>query len=168
MSRWLPILTLLVLFGCFCSPVTYAEEKKPEPSEEAAKKVTAITLERSGGGEGPEDSLTLRSDKTALYVGKKNVERIGRYKGTISEHGFHDNFPLLAETYAALRGQPLSTGKPTGGRVTAVTIRIVWDGKMEEIVDHCPGLDRRLWALEMAARGVAADIVWTKDEPKKP
>jgi hypothetical protein len=168
MIRWLPLLTLLVLFGWFCPRVAHAEDKKPEPPQEAAKKVTEITLERSGAGGGREDTLTLRSDGKALYVGKKNVERIGRYQGTISEHGFQDNFPLLAETYAALRGQPLSTGKPTGGRVTAVTIRIVWDGKPEEIADFFPGLDRPLWSLEMATRGVAADIVWKKDEPEKP
>ena len=96
------------------------------------------------------------------------MERIGRYKGTIAEHGFHDNFPLLAEAYAALRAQPASTGKLTGCRVTPITIRVVWDGTKEEIRDHCPALDQRLWSLEMAARGIAADIKWKKDEPNKP
>jgi hypothetical protein len=168
MSRWLAILALLALFGWSCPRVAHADNKKPEPGEEAAKKVTEITLERSGGDKGPEDSLTLRSDGTALYVGKKNVGRIGRYKGTIPEHGFSDNFPLLAESYATLRGQPLSTGKPTGGRVNAITIRIVWEGKPEEIVDLCPGLDRQLWSLEMTSRGIAADIEWQRDEAKKP
>lgn len=167
MSR-LAILTLLALFGWFCSGVALGDEEKPESAQDIAKQVTEIRLERSGGQDGPEDILTLRRDGTALYVGKKNVERVGRYKGTISEHGFHDNFPLLAETYASLHGKPLSTGKPTGGRVTSVTIHIVWDGKRKEIVDLCPGMDRRLWLLEMAARGLAADIAWKKDEPKKP
>jgi hypothetical protein len=142
--------------------------KKAEAAQDAAKLVTEITLERRGGDKGPQDTLTLRKDGTALYVGTANVERIGRYKGTIAEHGFNDNFPLLAEAYAALRGQPASTGKPTGGRVTGVTIRVVWDGKQEEITDFCPGLDQRLWLFEMAARGIAADIKWQKDEAKKP
>jgi hypothetical protein len=161
MNRCFSILTMLSVFGWLC--LAQAEDKKPEPPPEAAKKVSEITLERSGAGEGPEDTLMLRSDGKAIYVGKKNVERIGRYKGTIAEHGFQDNFSLLAETYAELRGQPHSTGKPTGGRVTAVTIRVKWDGKPEEIADLCPGLDRQLWSLEMAARGIAADIVWKKD-----
>ena len=167
MCRSLPALTLMALCAYLWSAASNAQDKKPERPEEAAKKVTEVTLERSGEGGGPEDTLTLRSDGTALYEGKKNVERIGRYKGTIPEHGFRDNFTLLAESYAALRGQ-YSTGKPTGGRVTAITIRVVWDGKKEEIVDHCPGLDRQLWLLEMSARGLAADVVWKKDEPKKP
>ena len=167
MGRSLPILALLVLCGWLRPAASQAGDKKPEPTEEAAKKVTEITLERSGGDGGPEDALTLRSDGTALYVGKQNVERIGRYKGTIPEHGFGDNFPLLAQLYAEARGQPLSTGKPTGGRATTVTIRVMADGKPEEIVDHCPGMDRRLWSLEMAARGVAADVGWETDEPKR-
>src|ERR1700722_5462362 len=100
MNRLLPILSLLVLCGWFCPSMSIAEDKKSESFQEAAKKVKEITLERSGAGKGPENSLTLRSDGTAIYIGKKNVERIGRYKGSIPEHGFHDNFPLLAETYA--------------------------------------------------------------------
>jgi hypothetical protein len=168
MRRFLLALMLVAACGCLLPAVSQAEAKKGESPHEAAKKMTEITLERGGGDGGPEDSLTLRRDGTALYVGKANVERIGRYKGTITEHCFHDNFPLLAEAYAALRGQPVSTGKPTGGRVTPITIRVVWDGKKEEIRDHCPGLDQRLWSLEMAARGIAADIKWKKDEPKRP
>src|SRR5690242_11863534 len=135
MRGFLPILAPLALCGWLCVAPTYAGDNKSEPPREAAKKVSEITLERGGGDGGPEDKLTLRRDGTALYVGTANVERVGRYKGTVAEHGFHDNFPLLAEAYAALRGQPASTGKPTGGRVTPVTIRVVWDGKEEEITD---------------------------------
>jgi hypothetical protein len=125
MCRLLLALALVASCACLYPAASQAEDKKAEPPEEAVKKVTEITLERSGEGGGPEDALTLRSDGTALYVGKKNVERVGRYKGAIPEHGFRDNFTLLAEAYAALRGQAISTGKPTGGRVTAVTIRVV-------------------------------------------
>lgn len=168
MNRLCSIPAMLVLCGWFSLAEAQAEDKKTESPTESAKKLTEITLERSGDGDGPSDTLTLRSDGTALYVGKKNVERIGRFKGTISEHGFHDSFQLVAEQYAALRGQAISTGKPTGGRVTAVTIHLMWDGKKQEIVDLCPGLDRKLWSLEMAVRGVSADIMWKKDEAKAP
>ena len=160
-------LGLLVLTAWLSPAASWAQDGGTETPEEAAKRVTEITLVRSGGGGGPEDALTLKSDGTALYVGTKNVARVGRYRGSVPEHGFADNFPLLAQLYTDLRGRPHSTGKPTGGRVTAVTIRVVWDGKPEEIEDLCPGMDRRLWALEAAARGVAADIAWERDEPMK-
>src|SRR5690348_189021 len=109
MSHCLSMLTLLAVSGWLSPGVAHADDNKPELPRDQARKVTEIRLERSGGEEGPEDTLTLRSDGTALYVGKKNVERIGRYKGSISEHGFQNNFPLLAESYAALRGTSIST-----------------------------------------------------------
>jgi hypothetical protein len=168
MIRILPLLVSVMVCGWLVPTASRCEANKAESPPDAAKQVTEITLERGGGGKGPQDTLTLRKDGTAIYVGTANVGRIGRYKGTIAEHGFHDNFPLLAEAYAALRGQPASKGKPTGGRVTPVAIRVVWDGKREEITDLCPGMDKRLWSFEMAARGIAADIKWQKDEAKKP
>ena len=116
----------------------------------------------SGGKEGaPHDTLTLRSDGTAAYVGIKNVARIGTYQGKIPDWYFHDSFPQLAAMYAAIHETGVSTGKPTES-VTVVTLRVVVDGKKKEITDLCPGIDERLWALEMSARGVAADIAWEK------
>ena len=131
--------------------------------ETAAAKVTEITLTRSGDrkGTGPEDVLTLRSDGTALYIGKKDVERVGTFTGKIPNHGFTPSFPLLTQMYQGLRGQPLSTGKPSK-ELTAIVSTIIRDGKTEEINDLCPGLDRTLWAFEMAVRGVANDIRWKK------
>ena len=125
-------------------------------------KITEITLVRSGGKSGsPQDSLTLRSDGTAAYIGEKNVARIGQYQGKIPDWYFHDSFEVLAEMYAAIHGTGVSTGKPTES-VTVVKLRVVVDGKPKEITDLCPGIDERLWALEMSARGVAADIAWEK------
>jgi len=125
-------------------------------------RITEISLSRSGGKEGsPQDTLTLRSDGSAAYVGVKNVARIGEYQGKIPDWYFHDSFPSLADMYAAIPGIGVSTGKPTES-VTVVTLRVVVDGKPKEITDHCPGIDERLWALEMSARGVAADIAWEK------
>ena len=132
-----------------------AEEKSP-------LKITDISLTRSGGKVGsPQDTLTLRADGTAAYVGVKNVARLGEYQGKIPDWYFHDSFPTLADMYAAFHATGVSTGKPTES-VTVVTLRVVVDGKQKEITDHCPGIDERLWALEMSARGVAADIAWEK------
>jgi hypothetical protein len=132
-----------------------AEEKTP-------LKITEISLTRSGGKAGsPQDTLTLRSDGSAAYFGVKNVGRIGEYQGKIPDWYFHDSFPALADMYSAFHATGVSTGKPTES-VTVVTLRVVVDGKPKEITDHCPGIDERLWALEMSARGVAADIAWEK------
>jgi RNA polymerase sigma factor (sigma-70 family) len=137
--------------------VRKAEEKAPD------HKITEIRLERSEGKEsGPQDVLTLRADGTATYEGKKNVARLGLYKGNLVNNQFHESFPLLAKMYVALReGDGISTGKPTES-VTRVTITVVRNGKREVIDDRCPGLDERLWAFEMAVRGVGADVVWEK------
>ena len=65
--------------------------------------------------------------------------------------------------YEGLRGQPPSTGKPSE-ELTPIISTIVRDDKTEKINDLCPGLDRNLWAFEMAVRGVASDIPWKKVE----
>jgi hypothetical protein len=135
--------------------ISAAEDKSP-------LKITEISLTRSEGKAGsPQDTLTLRIDGTAAYIGVKNVPRIGEYHGKIPDWYFHDSFPALADMYAAIHGTGVSTGKPTAS-VTVVTLRVVVDGKQKEITDLCPGIDERLWALEMSARGVAADIAWEK------
>ena len=153
MSSMNYLLATVAIFTLGLSSV--AEDKPP-------LKITEISLTRSGGKTGsPQDTLTLRSDGTAAYVGVKYVPRIGEYQGKIPDWYFHDSFPALAEMYAAIHGTGVSTGKPTES-VTVVKLRVIVDGKPKEITDHCPGIDERLWALEMSARGVAADIAWEK------
>lgn len=152
---------LLSLLVCLCStaPCAFCGDQV------TATKITEITLSRSGNrdGTGFQDVLTLRSDGTANYAGAKNVERVGSYSGKIPLHGFAPSFPLLAQMYEGLRGQPPSTGKPSE-ELTAIISTITRDGKTEEINDLCPGLDRNLWAFEMAVRGVASDIQWKKGD----
>lgn len=132
-------------------------------------KITQITIERrpSAYPESPHDTVTLRSDGTASFVGMKNVDRIGRFSGTLPEHYFGPAFDNVAEIYMLFRGKGVSTGKPTSN-TTSMTIRVIVDGKEERIVDHCPGLDHHLFSLEMAVLGIAADIKWKKQEAEAP
>jgi len=133
-----------------------AEEKAAEIN------LTQISLARHGGkAGGPHDTLILRSDGTASYVGVKNVPNVGEYRGAVPDWYDTKSFPQLVEMYRSLMNAGLSTGKPTGP-VTAITLQVMVDGKTKEIVDYCPGLDERLWGFEMAVRGVAADITWEK------
>ena len=141
--------------------VSLAADKEPE--------ITQITIERypSDYPESPQDTVTLRSDGTALYVGSKNVERIGMYSGTLPEHYSGPTFNNVAEIYMSFRGKGVSTGKPTRN-ITSITIRIIVDGKEERTVDYCPGHDHQLFSLEMAVHGTASDIKWKKLENKVP
>src|SRR5436305_1900948 len=95
----------------------------------AAPRLTDISLTRTGDGKGtgPEDELILRANGTALYKGLRNVDRIGLYTGDVPSHGFEPPMPLLAKMYESLHRQPHSTGKPTGG-VTAIRVKVIWDG----------------------------------------
>jgi hypothetical protein len=142
--------------------------RRPAADEKSAdSKVTEIRLERCGSSKaGPEDILTLRSDGTASYEGKKNVERIGRYHGKLAKHGLDDSFELLGEMYLRQRGKGYSTGKPTAS-VTNIKLTVVVNGKVDCVIeDHCPGTDSTLWALEMAIRGVGTDVQWKRVEEK--
>ena len=155
MKTWRGIIAGLVVFSL---PVAQL------PAQEKTG-ITEISVEREDGAkDGPRDVVTFRSDKSAQYVGKSNVERLGEFTGRLPEHYFHAPFESLTEVYEGLRKDGVSTGKPNSN-VTVITIRVVRDGKQEEIRDLCPGLDRRLFAFEMAVRGVAADITW-KQKPK--
>lgn len=151
-------LVACLLVSSFLS-VSLAADRDPE--------ITQITIERGPCAypESPQDIVTLRSDGTALYVGSKNVKRIGRYSGTLPEHYFGPTFNNVAEIYMSFRGKGVSTGKPTRN-ITSITIRVIVDGKEERKVDHCPGLDHQLFALEMAVHGIASDIKWKKLEDK--
>jgi hypothetical protein len=113
----------------------------------------------------PRNDSSSHSHLLAIYVGKKNVERRGRYAGKLSKDCFKSSFQLLAEKYARLRDQSVSTGKPSS-EITPVIPQIVWDGKRQEITDRCPGLDVQLWSFESSIRGVASDVNWIKEESK--
>jgi hypothetical protein len=93
------------------------------------------------------------------------VDRIGEFDGTIPDWYSHASFPRLAEMYLAVAATGASTGKPTES-ITTITLRAVGGPKKPELTDHCPGLDERLWALEMAFRGVGSDIQWKKRAAK--
>lgn len=151
------------LIICFLAtlPVAVCIAAPKEPN------ITQITIERrpSAYPESPQDTVTLRSDGTALYIGSKNVEKIGRFSGTLPSHYFGPTFSNLAEIYMAFRGKGISTGKPTMN-TTVITIRVMVDGKEEKIVDLCPGMDHRLFSMEMAVLGIAADVKWKQLETK--
>lgn len=147
-------LCVVAVFGFLSESVRAADEATPA-------RLMGISLMRLGDGTetGPQDTLELRGNGTAYYTGAKNVERIGLYSGEIPNHGFERTFPLLEKMYESLRGRPRSIGKPTQG-VTAIRLKVRWEGRNETIDDRCPGMDLSLWAFEMAVQGVGADVRW--------
>ena len=165
--RWISLFVIAATFAA--APFVFSDDRTASQVDKdiaASKTITEITLVRSGSTTGgPKDVLTLRNDGTFRYVGKENVDRIGTFSGNISKHYFGDVFPKLAETYIMLRRRGLSSGKPTGN-VTAVTIQVVRNGKTEDFTNWCPGLDRELFTLEMAIRGIVADVAWKPDLAK--
>ena len=163
--RWIILVSVAVLSAASVATSDDRAAQQIDADVTAAKAITEITLTRSGNNDGPADTLTLRSNGTFRYVGEKNVSRAGAFSGAISKHYFGDVFPTIAENYIVLRRSAFSTGKPTRA-VTAVKIKVVRNGKTEELTNWCPGLDRDLFAFEMSVRGVVADATW-KAEAKK-
>ena len=124
--------------------------------------ITEITLRRCGGSDGkrPVDELTFRSDGTARYVGKSNVQKIGEFTGRIPDLYFGSTFDNLAEAYIAASVAGLNS-KPTMN-TTIVCLVVIRDGKKLETTDNCPGSDSKLFTIEMAILGIALDIEWKK------
>jgi hypothetical protein len=127
----------------------------------AANDISEITLVRSGDAGSPADVLTFHSDGSVFYEGKHDTTRVGVFTGRLRNNFSGEVFPQLAARFVELiSGGSFSPGKPAN--ITPVVIRVTRDGKVKEFTDWCPGLDERLWAFEMTARGLMEETTWTK------
>jgi hypothetical protein len=134
----------------------------PSASQPAtAKDISEITLVRDGAAGSPADVLTFHSDGSVFYEGKHDTTRVGVFTGRLRNNFSGEVFPQLAARFVEMiSGGPVSRGKPAN--INPVVIRVTQDGKVKEFTDWCPGLDERLWAFEMAARGLMEETTWTK------
>jgi hypothetical protein len=127
----------------------------------AAEHISEITLVRDGDAGSPADVLTFHSDGSVFYEGKHDTTRVGVFTGRLRNNFSGEVFPQLAARFVELiSGGSFSPGKPAN--INPVVIRVTQDGKVREFTDWCPGLDERLWAFEMTARGLMEETTWTK------
>ena len=165
---------------------------KPAEEKFDASEVTEISLQRTPCmGECPVDQLVLRADGTATYTGVANVERMGNYTGTFYKRpatkpepktgafelpeGVDELVPTPPDYFTGLvelmqlnkffeRKASYGEGEDGFDDFSAVIISAVRKGERKTVTNRTIRGSIALWGIEMAMRGVAADIKWQKVE----
>lgn len=112
--------------------------------------ITEVTLERTTCfGSCPAYTVTLRSDGTIIYEGRKFVEMTGTYKGQVY------NFDRLAQlissiNYFNLKDRYAASVSDLPSAITSV----VQNGKRKTVRDYGGAGPIELWGVEMAIDGM--------------
>lgn len=126
--------------------------------------ITEISLERTPCyGDCPADWVILRADETAFYY-PKGKSGATRMKGKIDKWDFAPLAKLLeTQGFFALKDSYSAIMTDQATHFTSV----VKDGNRKTVRNYGNAGPTSLWGLEMAIRGVAADIKWVKDDDYK-
>lgn len=114
------------------------------------EQITEVTLERTACfGSCPIYKVTLRSDGTVIYEGKRFVSMMGTYKG--QAYGF-DRLAefVLAQDYFNLKDD---YSRPVTDMPSAIT-SVVRGGKRKTIRDYGDAAPIGLWGIEMSIDGI--------------
>jgi len=108
------------------------------------------------------DSVVLRSDGTAQYIGITDVEKIGTFTGKISPR----DFARLAELIPPLRRLDRHANDKPRDNAPLIWTTVAAGGNGLEIMDSDGQASPQIWGFEMAIFGVASQIEWKKVEMK--
>jgi len=127
---------------------------KAAPPED---RITEISLERTPClGKCPIDVLVLRSDGTADYFGKEHVARIGHFRGRFNPEDFARLSKVVASHGDFFRKAFYG---PRGADIPGVETTVKRGEETTKVSHNFSAGPVELWAMEMAIRGVAADIM---------
>jgi hypothetical protein len=142
MKRLLLVLILILTSAL----VTMAQT----PSSADQNQITEVTLERTPCfGYCPFYKVTLKSDGTIIYEGKKFVQMMGTYKGEVY------NFERLAQLISSVNYFNLNDNYRAGvSDLPSAITSVVQNGKRKTIVDYGGAGPIELWGVEMAVDGM--------------
>lgn len=136
------------------------------PSSQDKNQITEITLERTTCyGTCPNYKVTLRSDGTITYEGRRFVEMRGTHEGRA--YGFARLAQLITSAgYFDLKD---NYSRPVTDNPSAIT-SVVRDGKRKTITNYADSGPVELWGIEMAIDGILknARLEKAKDQPALP
>jgi len=126
------------------------------PSEQ--NQITEVTLERTPCfGYCPSYKVTLKSDGTIIYEGKKFVQMMGTYKGEVY------NFERLAQLISSVNYFGLNDNYRAGvSDLPSAITSVVQNGKRKTIRDYGGAGPIELWGVEMAIDGMLKNAKLTK------
>lgn len=139
--------------------VTAAQTQSSQDNDQ----ITEVTLERTTCfGTCPAYKVTLLSDGTIIYEGRRFVEKMGTYKG--EAYGFDRLAQLiLAQKYFDMKDDYF---RPITDMPSAIT-SVVRAGKRKTITDYAGSGPVELWGIEMAIDGILDHAKLTIEPPKK-
>ncbi len=128
--------------------------------------ITEIGIEQDGGGlggAGPDYTLIAMDDGTCRYEGRENVERIGKFTGTIPRRYFTELARFIKDSeYMALHDEYSRNGFDGSTIYTTV----VMDGKRHIVKDYMDGGPSKLWAIEQLIDRLLDQAVWDEKEQR--
>lgn len=124
-------------------------------------KITEISLERTGCfGSCPIYKITLRSDGSATYVGKRYSPREGAFQGKF-EYGFEKLAELLyRQGFFNLENEYNAPFTDLDTTIVTVT----QDGKAKAVRDYGSAAPVELWGVEQLIDSLSEKIVWKKEK----
>lgn len=127
-------------------------------SSQDQSQITEITLERTTCfGTCPAYKVTLRSDGTITYEGRRFVEMMGVYEGRA--YGFARLAQLI--TSAGYFNLKDDYSRPITDNPSAIT-SVVRNGKRKTITNYADAGPIELWSVEMAIDGMLKNAKLTK------
>ncbi|MFN2493008.1 MAG: DUF6438 domain-containing protein [Pyrinomonadaceae bacterium] len=124
--------------------------------------ISEVSLKREGCfGPCPVYEVFLRSDGTATYIGKANVQRIGRYRGSIGKSEFlriaqiverQDFFSLKSKYFVSMTD------------LATVIIRAVRRGRTKKVENYGGAAPINLRVIEAQIDAVIEQVNWKKED----
>jgi hypothetical protein len=128
---------------------------------EAARKrlpFTSISIEHRGCfGTCPVYTATLNLDGSAIYEGKRNVERIGRFLGRVAIRDFAQLCLLIERSDFTKFGDRLAQSSDDETVIVLVSRR---NGESTRVVNYAMIAPPEAWVVQRAIAGVVARLQW--------
>lgn len=157
------IFVALILLTAFGAQAQKSSKDGSQKGQKGGEQIMEVSLERGACyGTCPVYKVTLKRDGTAIYEGKRFVERQGTYTGNIYSFDRLAQF-IEAEGYFKLKDD-YSINVTDLSTTTTSVVRA--GGQRKTISDYAGAGPIELWAIETAIDGVVAHTKWQKVSDK--
>lgn len=127
-------------------------------------KIHSITLERTMCyGPCPVYRVTFNKDGKAIYEGRNNVDKIGRYVGEVDLSDFEKMSELLERLKFGELNSDYSADKENSELQTVIT-SVSYNQGEKCVSNHGDSGPMEIWAVEKVVDGIVQDIYWEEEE----
>lgn len=162
MKRPLIFVALILLIAFAARAQKKSSKDASQKGQDEAWQITEVSLERGACfGPCPIYKITIKRDGTAIYEGKRFVERLGMYRGTV--YAFN-NLARLIEASGYFKLKDNYSVNITD--LSTATTSVVRAGKRKTIRNYGGAGPIELWGIETTIDGMVANTKWEKVSDK--